>query len=196
MGQLIVILGGVRSGKSSFAESLAQQLGADDVVYLATAEAGDEEMTRRIARHQSERPEAWQTVESRRAPGRILAELDRPSRVILLDCLTLWISNILMDAGEETPFSEIEQQMRTEIDDLLAGLSHSEITLILVSGEVGLGVVPESLSGRQFRDLHGWANQKLVESANQAYFMVAGQPVNLNSIAMSVDECVKECQQS
>jgi adenosylcobinamide kinase/adenosylcobinamide-phosphate guanylyltransferase len=84
--------------------------------------------------------------------------------------------------------------MRSEIEELLAALDQSMITLILVSGEVGLGVVPDSLLGRQFRDLLGWANQRLVEAADQSYFMVAGKPVNLSSITMSVDECVKECQ--
>jgi len=194
MGQLLVILGGVRSGKSSFAQDLARGLGADDVVYLATAEAVDDEMADRIERHQSERPAAWQTIEARRTPRDVIVKLDPEPQVVLVECLTMWISNILIDAGEATPFAEIERQMREEIEDLLTAVGYSGITLILVSGEAGMGVVPDSLLGRQFRDLLGWANQRLVDSADQTYFMLAGRPVNLNSIAMSVEECVKECR--
>jgi adenosylcobinamide kinase/adenosylcobinamide-phosphate guanylyltransferase len=195
MGQVIVILGGVRSGKSSFAQALAEGLGDEDVVYLATAEAGDAEMTNRIASHQSQRPSSWQTIESRRTPGKVLAGFDPEPEVVLLDCLTMWISNILLDAGDAMSLSDIEWQMLDEIESLLTDIGHSGMTLIVVSGEVGMGVVPDTLLGRQFRDLHGWANQRLVDSADQTYFMVAGRPVNLDSIAMSVEECVKECRQ-
>jgi adenosylcobinamide kinase/adenosylcobinamide-phosphate guanylyltransferase len=196
MGQLIMILGGVRSGKSSFAEALAKQLGDEDVVYLATAESCDEEMSDRIARHQSSRPSSWTTIESRRELARLIPEIASESEVILLDCLTIWISNILLDAGDATPFVEIERQMRQEISEFIDEIKRSNLTCLVVAGEVGMGVVPESLLGRQFRDLHGWANQTLVDVATQTYWRVAGRTVNLKSISQSLDECVQECQSS
>ena len=194
MGQVITILGGVRSGKSSFAEALATQLGGENVVYLATGEAIDDEMTDRIARHQSSRPASWQTVESRRELATSISQLIPLPKVILVDCLTIWISNILLDAGEGTPFSEIERQMREEIDQFLEVVQKTNVSVIVVAGEVGMGVVPDSLLGRQFRDLHGWANQVLVRAASNSYLMIAGRAVNLDSISKPVEVCVRECQ--
>ncbi|MBD3674383.1 MAG: bifunctional adenosylcobinamide kinase/adenosylcobinamide-phosphate guanylyltransferase [Planctomycetaceae bacterium] len=193
MGQAITILGGVRSGKSSFAEDLAQQLGEENVTYLATAEAGDEEMSRRIERHQSSRPEGWKTVESRRELAKTISQLLPLPKVILLDCLTIWISNILLDAGD-VPFEEIERQMRIEIEQFLEAVKGSNVTVIVVAGEVGMGVVPETLLGRQFRDLHGWANQTIVEASSNSYLMIAGRAVNLDSISNTVERCAQECQ--
>ena len=196
MGQLVMILGGVRSGKSSFAEALAEQFGEDDVVFLATsdASASDDEMSDRIARHQASRLATWRTVESRRELAKVIPNISPAPRVILLDCLTIWVSNILLDAGNDTPFEEIERQMRNEIRDFIAAIEKSNLTCLVVAGEVGMGVVPESLLGRQFRDLHGWANQTLVAAASQTYWRVAGSTVNLKSISQSLEECVKECQ--
>jgi adenosylcobinamide kinase/adenosylcobinamide-phosphate guanylyltransferase len=100
----------------------------------------------------------------------------------------------LLDAGDSTPVAEIERQMRQEISDFMNVVKQSNVTCLVVAGEVGMGVVPESLLGRQFRDLHGWANQTLVAAASQTYWRVAGSTVNLKSISQSLDECVKECQ--
>ena len=193
MGEVITILGGVRSGKSSFAEALATQLGGDDVTYLATGEAIDDEMTDRISRHQESRPASWQTVESRRELAASISKLSPMPKVILVDCLTIWISNILLDAGE-TPFAEIERQMREEIQQFINIVQTTDVSVIIVAGEVGMGVVPDSLLGRQFRDLHGWANQVLVKASSSSYLMIAGRAVNLDFISKSVEVCVKECQ--
>lgn len=195
MGNLVMVLGGVRSGKSSFAEALATKLGQEDVVYLATAEAGDEEMSDRITQHRKNRSEAWRTVESRRELASALSNITPTPKVVLVDCLTIWISNILLDAGEATPFAEIERQMHDELETFLESVQQSDTTVIMVAGEVGMGVVPESLLGRQFRDLHGWANQRLVEDASHSYLMIAGKTVNLEAITKSVDDCAKECGQ-
>jgi adenosylcobinamide kinase / adenosylcobinamide-phosphate guanylyltransferase len=165
MTELIFVTGGARSGKSTFALEKALELGGDDVTFVATAERSDDEMTDRIARHQLERPKAWKTIE---APREIpLADLK--SRVVLLDCLSLLVSNLLLDGIAEETILERTQQI----------LESRKKTLIVVSNEVGMGLVPEFPLGRQFRDVLGRANQLVARASNQAFFLVAGIPMRL-----------------
>jgi adenosylcobinamide kinase / adenosylcobinamide-phosphate guanylyltransferase len=165
MTELIFVTGGARSGKSSFALEKAIELGGDDVTFVATAERSDDEMTDRIARHQLERPSAWKTVE---APREIKLS-DLKSRVVLLDCLSLLVSNLLLDGLEEETILERIRQI----------LESRTQTLVIVSNEVGMGLVPEYPLGRQFRDVLGRANQLVARASTQAFFVVAGIPLRL-----------------
>ena len=172
---LILILGGARSGKSTYAESLAAETGRH-VLYVATAEARDQEMAVRIEAHRGARPAAWQTLEAPHNVGAALAAVaDRPD-AILLDCLTLLVSNILL-AKESQPAEKIEKAVQTEIEAILVARKRLDVPLIVVSNEVGLGLVPPYAVGRLYRDVLGRANQQLAAFADRVLFMVAGLPV-------------------
>ncbi|NLF00532.1 MAG: bifunctional adenosylcobinamide kinase/adenosylcobinamide-phosphate guanylyltransferase, partial [Anaerolineales bacterium] len=137
MGQLILVLGGARSGKSSFAQQMARELGGDRVLFVATAEAGDEEMRRRIEKHQHERPAGWRTLEAPRDVSRAILNHPGDSRVILVDCISLLVSNLLLDVQD--PFSvELEAQVVAEIEGLASCAKHLDGYVIVVSNEVGL----------------------------------------------------------
>ena len=169
--KLTLILGGARSGKSTYAEALAQQLAGDEVLYIATAQALDVEMQDRIAKHRAQRPAAWPTLETPLHPARALLAQRPSQKLLLLDCMTLLVSNILLahdNAGEA------EVAVRQEIDNLLTALTTLDAHLIVVSNEVGLGLVPDNALGRAYRDLLGRANQLLAQAADEVIFMVAG----------------------
>lgn len=179
--QLTLILGGARSGKSTYAEKLATEMG-QHVLYIATAEAKDTEMTERIAAHRSARPATWQTLEAPRNVGDALATIDHQPDVLLLDCLTLLVSNIVLALESETRAgaeADIEKIVQIEIESILATRSRLKIPLIVVSNEVGLGLVPEYHLGRLYRDVLGRANQCLAAQADQVLFMVAGLPMTI-----------------
>ena len=195
MGQITVILGGVRSGKSRFAQELAQKMGGDDVLFIATAEAGDAEMSRRIQIHRSSRPAAWTTLEAAQNVGASLQQRLQSSlhhRIVLIDCLTLLVSNVLLDCGDQIDPAIAERRVDAEIQSLLTACEQCQGTVIIVSGEVGLGVVPESALGRQYRDLLGWANQAVTSRSNAAFLMVAGLPIELKSLANSVEQAASK----
>jgi adenosylcobinamide kinase / adenosylcobinamide-phosphate guanylyltransferase len=173
--KLILILGGARSGKSTYAEKLAAELGSR-VVYIATAEAKDEEMKARIQSHRLNRPEGWYTLEAPRNLASALSEIDYRPDVLLLDCLTLLVSNILLSLESNTP-ATIEAAVQAEIEAFLAAHQALAVPLIVVSNEVGLGLVPPYPLGRIYRDLLGRANQQLAALAQQVIFMVAGLPM-------------------
>ncbi|HSR53958.1 MAG TPA: bifunctional adenosylcobinamide kinase/adenosylcobinamide-phosphate guanylyltransferase [Acidobacteriota bacterium] len=166
-GQSALITGGARSGKSRFAERLAGR--SKRVVYLATAEALDEEMRQRIDSHQRYRPPHWTTVEEPLSILPRLAQAAESSEAVLLDCITLWISNLL---GQERSDRHIE----SEIEKLAQWTQRQPGRLVLVSNEVGTGIVPANPLSRRFRDLTGLANQRLAASASRVYWMVAGIP--------------------
>ena len=179
--QLTLILGGARSGKSTYAEKLAAKMGPH-VLYIATAEAGDEEMAERIIAHRVARPATWQTLEAPRNVGQALKKIDHHPDVLLLDCLTLLVTNILLSL-EDQPQTEIVTAIQAEIDTLLATRKQLNVPLIIVSNEVGLGLVPEYPLGRIFRDELGRANQYLAEQADHVIFMVAGLPLTVKGNA-------------
>ena len=175
-GRLILVLGGARSGKSSFAQQLAHELGGEQVLFVATAGAGDEEMRRRIEKHQRERPAGWLTLEAQRDVGQAILDHAAEPRVILVDCLTLLVSNLLVDADD--PFAaDVEAQVMAEVEGLEACVEQHSGYLIVVSNEVGLGLVPPYPLGRAYRDLLGRANHVLARVADDVYMMVAGIPV-------------------
>ena len=168
LAQTTLVLGGARSGKSAYAESLVEER-AGPCVYLATATAGDAEMAERIARHKARRGGRWRTVEEPLDLPAALADEAGPGRAVLVDCLTLWLAN-LMAAGRDP---------EAERDRLLAALSGLAGPVVLVSNEVGLGIVPEPAVARAFRDHAGRLNQALAAAAATVIFMVAGLPMTL-----------------
>ena len=171
-GRVVLILGGVRSGKSRYAQQLAQR--ADRVTFVATAERrDDEEMQRKIERHRAERPSHWKTIEEPLHLAQIVRSAGTGCDVLLIDCLTLLASNLLEAHGEDVA------QAQSQIDDLCAALQSASCTVILVSNEVGSGVVPAYVLGRRFRDLVGEINQRIAAVADSVLLMVAGLPLAL-----------------
>ena len=165
----VLVLGGARSGKSAYAQSLAED-SAPERLYLATAEAGDAEMTARIARHQAERGDGWTTVEEPLALAGTLRAVARPGRrAIVVDCLTLWVANLIF-AGRD---------VEAEIARLAAAIGALEGPVIFVSNEVGLSLVPETKLGREFRDWQGRANREVARASDAVVFLVAGLPTLL-----------------
>jgi adenosylcobinamide kinase/adenosylcobinamide-phosphate guanylyltransferase len=180
MGQLTFVTGGARSGKSSFAERLAASSGAA-VSYLATLEPLDEEMRDRIARHQDQRPAAWQTIEAPHALASAFAEIPADN-VVLLDCLSLWVSNRLLTLDDDPPppaAAALEAELDGELDMLIAHARERGAATVIVSNEVGSGVVPPSVLGRVYRDLLGRANQRVSLGADRAWLLVAGRALEL-----------------
>lgn len=193
---LVIILGGARSGKSDYALDLARRIAGElPVLFIATAQAGDDEMAERIARHKRERPPHWQTLEAPLNVGaawRALARTEgtRPGAAIL-DCMTLLVSNVLFADGvdPETVDEAIPTvHLMAEIDDLLAVAREQSCPLIVVSNEVGLGIVPLGRLNRLYRDLIGGANRRLAAAADQAIFLVAGIPLDLKKLQITEGE--------
>ena len=165
---ILLILGGARSGKSRYAQARAEQFDGD-LIYVATAEAWDEEMKDRIARHQDDRGPRWTTVE---APLDLAAVIDtesRADRLLLIDCLTLWASNLIF----------AEHDVEAETAKLVYALARTRGPVILVSNEVGLGIVPDNALARRFRDVAGIINQTVAAAADEAMFIAAGLPIRL-----------------
>ena len=170
-----LVLGGARSGKSAFAERLAGAAGRP-VLYLATGEAGDDEMVARIAAHRARRPSSWRTLEAPLEPARALAKGLGEGEVVLLDCLALLVSNVLHAAAEP---GEAVERMRRVVDELLALVRARHASLVVVSAEVGLGLLPLNPLGRRYVDLLGDTNQRLADLATHVYLVVAGLPLAL-----------------
>jgi len=191
--KLILILGGARSGKSKLAQEMAEKLGKK-VLFVATGQPLDDEMALRITEHKRNRPENWQTLEIDIKVGQKLEEQVGGAEVVLLDCVTLLVSNILTREGRE-PFSSpstgedegegencersegisgVEKRVIDEIEELIECIDTHKSTFIVVSNEVGLGLVPENRLGRVYRDLLGKANQLLARHADVVYFMASG----------------------
>ncbi len=185
MGRMILILGGVRSGKSDYAQELAQDLGQDRVLFVATAAAGDAEMARRIAAHQQSRPPAWRTLEAPRDVAAAMRTHLGDATVVLLDCMTLLVSNVMLALGDTPDAARAEQAIQDEVQALWQTCATSPATYIVVSNEVGLGLVPENPLGRLYRDLLGKANQLLAAHADNVYLMIAGLAVELKALAVS-----------
>jgi adenosylcobinamide kinase / adenosylcobinamide-phosphate guanylyltransferase len=166
-------LGGVRSGKSRHAEQLAVRDGGSAAV-IVTATAGDEEMAARIAAHRARRPAHWRVVEEPIALGRTLLELTRPGSVVIVDCLTLWLTNILTQPDGN-------RVLQLESNALLGAVQAAEGSVILVSNEVGSGIVPVNELARRFTDATGSLHQRLAEACDQVVWMVAGLPLTVKA---------------
>jgi adenosylcobinamide kinase/adenosylcobinamide-phosphate guanylyltransferase len=174
-----LILGGARSGKSALAERLAQASGLDGV-YIATATPGDGEMAERIRHHRARRDSRWHTVEEPVALAQTLAREAAPQRVLLVDCLTLWLTNLLV--------SEDPSLFEREREALLQGVRELPGRLLLVSNEVGQGVVPANALARRFVDEAGWLHQALARCADRVLFVTAGIPQVLKGPPLTAAE--------
>ena len=193
--RLILILGGARSGKSTYAERLA--LGSEKTVaFIATATDGDDEMHERIVRHKASRPQAWHTIEDPLDLRSAVQRAYQLADVVLLDCVTLWLGNMLLEDHDKRQSDDQEQielqisidqfnkQVLQHIEELLTIQQNAEAgkTLIVVSNEVGLGIVPAYPLGRIYRDTLGYVNQRLAQDADRVYLMVAGMAVDIKSL--------------
>jgi len=176
MATTTLITGGVRSGKSRFAEQLTLSHGAP-FCYLATAQALDGEMDERISRHRARRGVDWQTTEEPLALPQALARLDGSYQAILVDCITLWLTNLLL--VRERPDAELEESIIGNVHCLATTLRGMATPVVLVTNEVGMGIVPEHHLGRLFRDIAGQANQILAASCNEVYALISGIPLKL-----------------
>lgn len=183
-GRMTLILGGARSGKSRRAEELASEVGGD-VLYVATAEAGDEEMRARIAEHRASRPDRWRTVEAPMEVAAAIVSLGEAPDVIILDCVTLLANNLFGPEAVDDPAARRggEAALERELAELLAAFEGMDSHWIVVSNEVGLGLVPANPLGRVYRDALGRANQRLAAAASEVLLMVAGVPVVVKSEA-------------
>jgi adenosylcobinamide kinase/adenosylcobinamide-phosphate guanylyltransferase len=170
--KLILITGGARSGKSLFARKLAGDIKGRKV-FLATAQALDEEMKLRIEKHKKERPLGWDTVEEAQHLSSAIKKFNEKYEVMLIDCLSMWISNLLIWG------SSSELKVLKEVDNLITNCKKIQGTVIIVSNEVGSGIVPDNKLSRLFRDIVGRANQEIASIADEVYLVAAGIPLNL-----------------
>lgn len=162
------ISGGARSGKSRYAQDMALQL-SNNPVYLATARNWDADFNQRIKRHQEDRDERWENLEEEKYP----AQLNLKNRVVVLDCVTLWLTNFFVDTKYDV--DESLKQIKSAFDDLCK----QDATLLIISNEIGMGLHADTESGRKFTDLQGWINQYISNKADKAIFMVSGLPIQL-----------------
>lgn len=202
-GRLILVTGGARSGKSTYAERLAAELAEPQggrVTYIATSQAYDGEMEQRVRAHQGSRPETWTTVE---CPVEVPAAVrEAGPGVILLDCVTLWVTNLLFQGGafggseppadgynyakDLLPAAEeraAAARVTAAVDDLVAVVVETGVTLVAVTNEVGLGVVPEYPLARLYRDQLGWTNQRLARDADGVFFLVSGFALDVKALS-------------
>lgn len=166
--QITLVLGGARSGKSAFAETLVETASASRL-YIATGQAWDDEMRDRISAHKTRRGEGWETVEAPLDLARALLDHARPDRPILVDCLTLWVTNLMLG----------EHEIARAFKGLAAALSGLKGPVVFVSNEVGLGIVPDNPMARAFRDHAGRLHQSIASLADEVYFVAAGLPLKM-----------------
>ena len=184
MGRLVVVTGGARSGKSTFAEKLAKDCNCD-VVYIATSIPFDDEMKARIKKHVEQRSANWKTVEAYKDLDKHLAKNNNLPVVYLLDCITIMITNLMLDTSydwdkvSQQEIDCVEAYIRQEMEKLLKVVDEKDTTFILVTNEVGMGIVPENKLSRIFRDIAGRVNQMLAQAADEVYLCVAGIPVRI-----------------
>ncbi|TZE80900.1 bifunctional adenosylcobinamide kinase/adenosylcobinamide-phosphate guanylyltransferase [Calorimonas adulescens] len=182
MAETILVTGGARSGKSRMAEQLAS--GFDAVTYIATSIPVDVEMRHRIDKHRQRRPDSWITVEKYRDLDRVIAGHSH-SKAILLDCITVMVSNLMLDLNIDwdkasmSDFDRAEKEVMGEIGKLIDGIRCFEGRFIIVTNEVGMSLVPEYPLGRAFRDIAGFVNQRLAEISDTVYLMVSGIAVKI-----------------
>jgi adenosylcobinamide kinase/adenosylcobinamide-phosphate guanylyltransferase len=170
-----LITGGARAGKSSYAQKLAAASGGR-VLFVATGEAKDEDMRLRIEKHKKSRPANWDTLEAPCEVGKAIDERTGEYAVIVIDCITMLVSNVMLGAGDETA---AESEVIKEIDSLINTMQSKSSAFILVSNEVGLGIVPDNEMSRTYRDLLGRANQLLAQCADEVYLLIAGIPLKI-----------------
>jgi len=169
--KIIFITGAVRSGKSSLALKLAK-VSCKQVVFLATCKPQDAEMKKRVCKHKQLRPQTWKTIEEDINIPDVIQKFKTPKKLIILDCLTLWVSNLLCTGCKE-------KEVLKRIDDLLRAIKKTKATLIIVSNEVGWGIVPDNEMARIFRDIMGIAHQKMAKISDEAYLVISGMTLKM-----------------
>ena len=172
MNETVFVLGGCRSGKSSYALEMAQKFSGNKKVFIATCVPRDDEMQLRVARHQQERSRHWHTVEAPLHLAEAIVEAGGKASVLLVDCLTLWVNNLLMENYDS-------EQILDQVQSLTRAVSSVTCPVILVSNEVGTGIVPENKLARLYRDLVGSTNQAVAACVDQVIWTVAGIPVTI-----------------
>lgn len=170
MGKLIFITGGARSGKSQHATKLAEKIG-DKVAFVATCVPSDDEMKKRVKRHRSLRPKGWKTIEKPVKVASALKDLDGFDAVII-DCITLFLTNLMMEEMSD-------EEILSKVTNLAQVAKEADFTVVIVSNEVGSGIVPANEMGRRFRDLAGLANQIIAQSADEVYLTISGIPLKI-----------------
>ncbi len=179
-----LILGGARSGKSNFAMELALKSGKP-ILFVATATASDEEMRQRIEEHRKARPVDWTTLEITKYLGKLITNNIGESQTVIIDCITLLVNNIMFehvrDTDEQIDAQQAEKKVLAEIGGLNGCLKSVNASFILVTNEVGLGLVPTDYTSRLYRDLLGKTNQMLTETVDEVYLMAAGIPLRIKS---------------
>ena len=192
MSRLVLVTGGARSGKSSFAQEMAVAHG-NRVAYVATAEARDREMTRRIAAHQIRRPASWLTIEAPLALAEGISSCQGRAEAVIVDCLTVFLSNILCrDNWEARDAEELWQTVAAEMGEVIRAARSLPGLVVFVTNEVGDGIVPQSRLGRVFRDLAGWVNQMAAAAADRVYLVHCGLAVELKSKSVSPAQAVQD----
>ena len=185
MSNIILVTGGARSGKSTFAEKLAAKLDTSHKAYIATAQIFDEEMAHRVKLHQMRRADNWTTFESPFNAEIAINEAAKSHNVILFDCLTIYISNFICQFESLEDLEEINVQLRNAINKVISAAEKVSGTIIFVTNEVGFGIVPENKLARVFRDCQGIANQMIASAANEVYLVVSGLAVNLSDLKIN-----------
>ncbi len=174
MSRIILVIGGCRSGKSGFALNAAEKIAADGRIFIATSLQLDQEMKERVLLHQTERGTDWTTIEAPIQLPEAVIKYCASGCVLLVDCITMWLSNLILD-------QEIAPNIGGYIEDIKASLKRAACPVILVTNEVGTGIVPKNRLAREYRDLVGSVNQQLAELADQVVMVVAGIPVWIKS---------------
>lgn len=186
--RVVFLVGGARSGKSRLAVAMAES--DPEVLFLATARPADEEMRERVARHRRERPDHWETVEEPLALASTIRRRVGDGQTVILDCLTLWVSNLLAELPDSSTSDEgvdPEEAVLARTEGLLSAMGENGHRWIVVSNEVGTGLHPDTSLGRTYRDLLGLVNQRVASAADRAYFLVAGQALELSEPPDVVD---------
>ena len=183
MGRIVLVTGGARSGKSRFAEQYAAKYGKK-IAYIATAQIYDDEMAHRVKLHQARRPAEWRTFEAPFEAEKVLEEAGRTYDMILFDCLTIYLSNLICSLPNLEDFDRNYRLVRENIDRLIAQAKANAGAVVFVTNEVGAGIVPEHHLSREYRDLAGIANQLMARVADEVYLVVCGLPVNVKELAV------------
>ncbi|MDO4793264.1 MAG: bifunctional adenosylcobinamide kinase/adenosylcobinamide-phosphate guanylyltransferase [Filifactor alocis] len=185
MGRIVLVTGGARSGKSLYAEELCRK-NVGSVAYIATAEIRDSEMQDRVRKHRAQRPSDWTTYECWREISPVLPSIVSKDKTILLDCLTMLVSNLMFaqpyidyETAEMEAVNRREEDIGREVDSILSIVRGSDSTLVVVTNELGMGIVPQNRLSRLYRDIIGRMNQRIGSRADEVYFLVSGIAMNI-----------------
>lgn len=187
MGKIVLVVGGARSGKSSFAESYVASKGKK-IAYIATAQVYDKEMEYRVKLHKTRRPSDWKTYEFPYHAEQAIAEAAKEHDMILFDCITLYLSNLLCKENAAIDLDKDSTEVFAAFQQIVRAAKEADCTLVFVSNEVGAGIVPENALAREYRDLAGLVNQMIAREAEEVFLVTCGIPVNIKKIAENLGE--------